>query len=77
MEALTLNFSGLDFTDEQFDNLCRQNEDLRFEWTARDQLIVLPAESSGSAGRNLRAGSACGDVGVADDAGGWGVDAGV
>ncbi len=77
MEALTLNFSGLDFTDEQFDNLCRQNQDLRFEWTARDQLIVLPAESSGSAGRNLRAGSGSGDDRAADDAL-WGdVDAGV
>lgn len=42
METLTIDFSTANLTDEQFLYLCRQNESLRFEMTAEEDLIVMP-----------------------------------
>lgn len=41
MEALTIDFSTANLTDEQFYYLCRQNEALCFEMTAQGEVIVM------------------------------------
>jgi Uma2 family endonuclease len=43
MESLTIDVSTVQLTDEQFYHLCRQNESLRFEMTAKGELLVMPA----------------------------------
>jgi Uma2 family endonuclease len=41
MEALTIDFSTANLTDDQFYYLCRQNEALCFEMTAQGAVIVM------------------------------------
>jgi Uma2 family endonuclease len=40
MNILTLNLDTVHLTDEQFYQLCRQNQELQFELTAKQELIV-------------------------------------
>jgi hypothetical protein len=43
MSAVTVNFSPLfDLTDDAFYQFCRNNPDVRFERTAKGELIVMP-----------------------------------
>jgi len=42
METLTINASKAALTEAQFYDICRQNEELRFEMTAQGDLIVMP-----------------------------------
>ena len=50
MSALKLNLNTVNFTDEQFYQLCQKNSDLNFERTARGELIIMPpvGEESGN-----------------------------
>jgi Uma2 family endonuclease len=41
MKPLTIDFSAVSFTDDQFYYLCRQNEALRFEMTAQAEMLVM------------------------------------
>jgi Uma2 family endonuclease len=41
METLTIDFSQVNLTDDQFYYLCRQNEALRFEMNAQGEVIVM------------------------------------
>lgn len=41
MNNLTLNLAPLAITDEQFDQICQVNPDLRLELTTRGELIVM------------------------------------
>ncbi|QLE57248.1 Uma2 family endonuclease [Nostoc sp. TCL26-01] len=53
MNALTVNLqSVLDLTDEQFFNLCQANRDLRFERTAKGELIIMPPTGGETGNRN-------------------------
>ena len=47
--SLELN---IDLTDEQFFQLCQNNRDLRFERTARGELIIMPPTGSETSDRN-------------------------
>ena len=43
MTALILNLSPtIELTDEQFFQLCQNNQDLRIERTAQGELIIMP-----------------------------------
>ncbi len=42
----------IDLTDEQFFQLCQTNRDLRFERTARGELIIMPPTGSETSVRN-------------------------
>ncbi|BAY41022.1 hypothetical protein NIES2111_54120 [Nostoc sp. NIES-2111] len=53
MNALTVNLqSVLELTDEQFFQLCRANSDLRFERTAKGELIIMPPTGGDTGNRN-------------------------
>jgi Uma2 family endonuclease len=42
MLAVTINFNAIaQITDDQFDQLCRQNPDVKFERNARGEIIVM------------------------------------
>jgi Uma2 family endonuclease len=41
METLTIDFSTANLTDDQFYDLCRQNEGLRFEMNAQEEVIIM------------------------------------
>ncbi|WP_230840480.1 Uma2 family endonuclease [Gloeobacter morelensis] len=41
-------------TDEQYFQLCRANRDLRFERSAKGELIIMPPAGGKSGGRNFR-----------------------
>ncbi len=43
---LALNFRAIKMTDEQFLQFCADNGDLRFEFTAKQELIVMPPSAS-------------------------------
>ncbi|MDJ0617088.1 MAG: Uma2 family endonuclease [Calothrix sp. MO_192.B10] len=43
---------NIDLTDEQFFQLCQNNRDLRFERTARGELIIMPPTGSETGNRN-------------------------
>ncbi len=43
---------NIDLTDEQFFQLCKQNRDLRFERTAKGELIIMPPTGSETSDRN-------------------------
>ncbi len=43
---------NIDLTDEQFFQLCQQNRDLRFERTAKGELIIMPPTGSETSDRN-------------------------
>ncbi|MCY7274469.1 MAG: Uma2 family endonuclease [Phormidesmis sp. CAN_BIN44] len=42
MDALTLNLDTVNLTDDQFYELCRRNQNFRFERTQIGELIVMP-----------------------------------
>jgi len=55
MTALTLNLhSIIQLTDEQFYQLCQDNETLRFERTATGELIIMPPAGGETSNRNAR-----------------------
>jgi Uma2 family endonuclease len=57
MEALTIDFSKVNLTDEQFYYLCRQNEVLRFEMNAEGEVIVMSPVGGESGRRELSLGA--------------------
>ncbi len=42
MSTLTLKLDSIQLTDEQFYQLCQNNQDLQFERTAQGDLIIMP-----------------------------------
>ncbi|KJH72619.1 Uma2 family endonuclease [Aliterella atlantica] len=55
MEAITFNLSPtIELTDEQFFQLCQNNQDLRIERTAQGELILMPPTGWESGNRNGR-----------------------
>jgi Uma2 family endonuclease len=55
MTALTVNFNSIiKLTDEQFYQLCQDNENLRFERTATGELIIMPPAGGETSNRNGR-----------------------
>ncbi len=48
-DAVTLHIS---LTDDQFAELCASNPDLRFEYTGKGELIIMPPTSSDTGERN-------------------------
>lgn len=55
MDAITFNLSPtIELTDEQFFQLCRNNQDLRIERTAQGELILMPPTGWGSGTRNAK-----------------------
>ncbi len=55
MAALILSLSpAIDLTDEQFFQICQSNRDLRFERTAKGELIIMPPTGWESGNRNAR-----------------------
>ncbi|MGK7924446.1 MAG: Uma2 family endonuclease [Spirulina sp.] len=54
MTALTVRVHPtLELNDEQFAQICSQNPDLRFELTAKGELIIMPPTGSETGGRNF------------------------
>lgn len=49
----TVNFSSLKLTVAQFEQLCRDNRDLRLELTSQGELIVMPPTGSKTGQRNF------------------------
>ena len=43
----------LDLTDEQFFQLCQQNQDLRFERTAKGEILIMPPTGVETSNRNF------------------------
>ncbi|MBW4650618.1 MAG: Uma2 family endonuclease [Kastovskya adunca ATA6-11-RM4] len=55
MTALTVNLKSIiELTDEQFYQLCQDNENLRFERTATGKLIIMPPAGGETSNRNGR-----------------------
>ncbi|MBE9127424.1 MULTISPECIES: Uma2 family endonuclease [unclassified Coleofasciculus] len=52
MTTLTINLQSLTLTDEQFYQLCQDNETLRFERTATGELIIMPPTGGETSNRN-------------------------
>ena len=50
----------IQLTDEQFEELCRNNRDLRFEQTAAGDLIIMPPTGWETGNRRAHAGEAMG-----------------
>ena len=48
---LKLNFNTVNFTDEQFYQLCQKNSDLKFERTSTGELIIMPPMGGESGNR--------------------------
>ena len=49
---LVLNVESVGLTDEQFFLLCRDNDDLRFEITARKELVIMSPAGAKTSWRN-------------------------
>jgi Uma2 family endonuclease len=54
---LCIDFSRVNLTDDQFYNICRQNEALRFEMTADGELIIMSPVGGVSGGREMSLGA--------------------
>ncbi|MBD2125187.1 Uma2 family endonuclease [Microcoleus sp. ZQ-A2] len=53
MAALTVNFNSvIKLTDEQFYQLCQDNETLRFERNSKGELIIMPPTGGETSNRN-------------------------
>jgi Uma2 family endonuclease len=52
--SLPLNLQSLRLNDEQFQDLCTDNPDLRFELTAEGELIIMPPTGSMTGWRNSK-----------------------
>jgi Uma2 family endonuclease len=50
-QLLKLNLNTVDFTDEQFYQLCQKNSDLKFERTSTGELIIMPPVGGESGNR--------------------------
>ncbi len=44
----------IQLTNDQFFEFCQLNQDLRFERTARGELLIMPPTGTGTGGRNFR-----------------------
>ena len=51
---LLLNVGSIGLTDKQFFGLCRDNPELRFELTAKKELIIMPPTGSETGWRNSK-----------------------
>lgn len=51
-EPVTLDFHGAPLTDEQFEELCRNSPDLKFELSSKGELIIVPPTSPESSWKN-------------------------
>ncbi|HCQ19983.1 MAG: Uma2 family endonuclease [Aphanizomenon sp.] len=51
ISALKLNLNTVNFTDEQFYQLCQKNSDLNFERTSTGELIIMPPVGGESGNR--------------------------
>lgn len=51
-QSFALDFHSARLTEEQFEELCRNNRDLKFEMSARGELIIVPPTSPESGWRN-------------------------
>ena len=51
---LMLNLHSVDLTDEQFYQLCQDNPDLRFELTAKRELVIMTPTGSKTGWRNSK-----------------------
>jgi Uma2 family endonuclease len=51
-QPLTLDFHSARLTEEQFEELCRNNRDLKFEMSSKGELIIVPPTSPESGWRN-------------------------
>lgn len=51
-QPFSLDFRSARLTDEQFEELCRHNRDLKFEMTDKGELIIVPPTSPESGWRN-------------------------
>ncbi|PKB83341.1 MAG: hypothetical protein BZY88_02370 [SAR202 cluster bacterium Io17-Chloro-G9] len=51
---LMLNVKSIRLTDKQYFGLCRDNPDLRFELTAKKELLVMPPTGSRTGWRNSK-----------------------
>ncbi|MEH2467479.1 Uma2 family endonuclease [Nostoc sp.] len=70
MTALILNLSPtIELTDEQFFQLCQNNQDLRLERTAEGELIIMPPTGWESGNRNSRLTQRLGNWADADGTG--------
>ncbi len=47
----------IDLTDEQFWQLCQKNDDLRFERSAKGELIIMSPTGGNTSKRNLKIGT--------------------
>ncbi len=58
MDMITLNLRpALTLTDEQFAEICQNNRDLRFERTAKGELVIMAPTGGETGSRNLSLGS--------------------
>lgn len=58
MDAATITLPAtlelkIDLTDEQFFQLCQQNRDLRFERTAKGEILIMPPTGGETSNRNI------------------------
>lgn len=53
-QPFSINFHSAALTDEQFEELCRHNRDLKFEMTGKGELIIVPPTSPESGWKNTR-----------------------
>ncbi|MGH9946892.1 MAG: Uma2 family endonuclease [Pyrinomonadaceae bacterium] len=51
-QRFTLDFHSARLTDEQFEELCRNNRDMKFEVSAEGELIIVPPTSLESGWKN-------------------------
>src|SRR5688500_14714261 len=51
-QPFTLDFHSARLTEEQFEELCRNNRDLKFEMSAKGELIIVPPTSPESGWKN-------------------------
>ncbi len=52
--AVALDLHSVGLTDEQFYQLCQDNDDLRLELTSRGELIIMPPTGGSTGSRNAR-----------------------
>jgi Uma2 family endonuclease len=53
-QRFSLDFHSARLTDEQFEELCRNNRDLKFELSAKGELIIVPPTSPESGWKNTK-----------------------
>ncbi|NEO90788.1 MAG: Uma2 family endonuclease [Moorea sp. SIO3G5] len=56
MTTLTLDLQSINLTDEQFFQLCQDNDDLKFERNANGDLIIMSPTGGSTGNRNLEIG---------------------